>query len=69
MAGLFAKVAGRRFLGVVNCGDCLELVFEEAAGAGNLVTLFTDAGPRTGLVAFGFVCDAAEYVQGWREAA
>jgi hypothetical protein len=39
--------------------------FEESVKDGNLVTLFTDAGRRTGLVAFGFVTDAEAYVADW----
>ena len=66
MLELFGRLQGRRLLGVVDCNDCLEVVFEESDAAGNLVTLYTD-GRRAGLVAFGFVCDPAAYVDEWRE--
>lgn len=66
MLDLFGRLQGRRLLGVVDCNDCLELVFEESDASGNLVTLFTN-GRRGGIVAFGFVCDPAAYVRGWEE--
>lgn len=66
---LFRQLEGWRFLGVVDCRDCLELVFEEAQHAGNLVTVYTDSGRHTGRVAFGFVTDPVEYVRDWQEAA
>jgi hypothetical protein len=52
---LFRHLAGRRLLGAVDGGDCVELVFEPAEpGDGNLVSIFTQ-GYWTGHVAFGFV--------------
>jgi hypothetical protein len=56
--------SGRRLLGVVDGGDCVELVFEDESQT-NLVSLFT--GSRIGLVAFGGVSDPVGYVAGrWR---
>jgi len=54
-------VAGRRFLGPVDGGDCVELVFE-ADPRGNLVTIF-HTGRRAGSVAFGGVASPEEYVE------
>jgi hypothetical protein len=65
MFRLLQKLEGRRFLGVLDCRDCLELVFEESEKDGNLVTLYTEAGRHTGLVAFGFVSDADAYIADW----
>jgi hypothetical protein len=66
MLNLLGRLQGRRLLGVVDCNDCLELVFEESDASGNLVTLYTN-GRHAGIVAFGFVCDPASYVDEWRE--
>jgi hypothetical protein len=52
---LFQHLAGRRLLGAVDGGSCVELVFEPAGpGNGDLISIFTD-GYWTGHVAFGFV--------------
>lgn len=67
LVALFGRLAGRRFIGVVDCGDCVELVFSDEGRGPNLVTVFTDSGRRTGRVALGGVADAADYVRGWRE--
>jgi len=56
---LFEQLAGRRFLGPVDGGGCVELVFEsDPDRKGNLVTIFTEEGRYRGQVAFGFVADA-----------
>ena len=65
MLDLLGRLSGRRLLGVVDCGDCIEVVFDDAPQAGNLVTLYTNSGSRTGLVAFGFVSDPDAYVADW----
>ena len=58
----FAELEGRRFLGVVDGGDGVELVFEDAGpDACNLVTVH-HAGPYVGIVAFGGVCEPEGYV-------
>ena len=64
---IFGRLSGRRFVGVIDCGDCVELVFEDAGPGGNLVTVFTDAGRHTGRVALGGVSEAEAYVAEWRE--
>ncbi len=69
LLGIFGLLTGRRLLGVVDCRDCLELVFEEAQHAGNLVSIYTDSGRHTGRIAFGFVTDPGDYVRDWQEAA
>lgn len=62
LVDVFNANAGRRFVGAIDCGDCLELVFEDRGEAGgNLVTIFT-AGRRRGLVAQGFV--SQEWIDG-----
>jgi hypothetical protein len=62
LLAIFAELAGRRLLGVVDLpGEGLELVFADDGTGGNLVTIFTD-GPRAGLVAFGGVAAPASYV-------
>jgi len=52
---VFASMAGRRFVGVEDGDDCVELVFDnpESTG-GNLVTVYTD-GVHKGSVLHGFV--------------
>src|SRR4051812_47598151 len=45
------RVTGRRFLGVVDGLDCLELVYEGEHGR-NLITVYTE-GWRAGRVSFG----------------
>ena len=53
---IFRHLRGRRLVGVVDCFDGIELVFEPGEVAeGNLVTIFTE-GRFGGQVAFGFVC-------------
>jgi hypothetical protein len=57
LAELFNQNAGRRFVGAIDCGDCVELVFEERERKGadaNLISVYT-SGPRRGLVFLGFV--------------
>jgi hypothetical protein len=57
---MFQKIEGRKFMGAVDGGDCIELVFEEKKGLDgeglkgdqNMITLFQD-----GRVALGFVSD------------
>lgn len=67
LVNLFGQLCGRRFLGVVDCGDCVELVFDDALPGGNLVTIFTDSGRDTGLVALGGVAKPEAYIAGWQE--
>jgi hypothetical protein len=55
------KVAGRRFLGVIEVYDCIELVFDDGEPGGNLVTVYTEGRPA-GHVALGGVADPDEYV-------
>jgi hypothetical protein len=70
LLGLFSQLAGRRLLGVVDGCGCLELVFDDPDRVGgNLVSIFTDAGRHTGLVALGFVADPEAYVIDWPAAA
>ena len=60
-------VEGRRFLGAVYGGDCLELVFEGERG-GNLVSIYVE-GRRAGAVALGGVAGPAGYARScsrWR---
>ena len=64
---LFRQIEGRRFLGIIDCRDCVELVFSDEGRGPNLVTIYTDSGRHTGRVALGGVADAREYVKGWRE--
>jgi hypothetical protein len=52
---------GRRFLGAVDGGDAVELVFENVRRHPNLVSIYTDC-RRAGAVEVGGVADAAEYV-------
>jgi hypothetical protein len=59
------QVAGRRFLGVVECIGCIELVFDADAPGGNLVSVFTE-GLRAGQAALGGVTDPHEYVLAYR---
>jgi hypothetical protein len=68
---LFAQVAGRRLVGVVDGGGWVELVFSDDGPGGNLVSIGTDAGRHTGLVELGGVADPEHYVMGcgWGEAA
>ena len=67
LVDLFSQLAGRRLLGVIDCRDCVELVFEDSGPGGNLVTIFTDAGRHTGRVALGGVSAPESYVAGWHE--
>jgi hypothetical protein len=60
MARLFQTLVGRRLLGAVDCGDCVELVFEESSR--NLMTIYGDAGRYTGRVVLGAVADPEGYV-------
>ncbi len=54
---VFASMAGRRFIGVVDGGDnCIELVFDNPENTnGNLITIYT-GGVHKGAVLHGFVC-------------
>jgi hypothetical protein len=61
---LFRKLEGRRFVGAVDCRDCVELVFSDEGGP-NLVTIYTDSGRHTGRVALGGVADPEKYVADW----
>jgi hypothetical protein len=58
------RVRGRVFPGVVDGGDCLELVFDGEEG--NLVSLYF-AGPRAGCVEFGGVAGPSNYVESYEE--
>lgn len=61
------ELAGRRFLGAVDGGDCLELVFADAGpGRCNLVSIFT-AGAHAGVVAFGGVVEPEAYADPARD--
>jgi len=52
---VFASMAGRRFVGVEDGGDCVELVFDNPENTGgNLVTVYPD-GVNKGSVLHGFV--------------
>jgi len=61
---LLRQVEGRRLLGVLDCGDCLEL-FSEAGLRPNLVTLWME-GRHRGLVSLGGVMDAKGYARAGR---
>jgi hypothetical protein len=62
---LFRQLEGRRFLGVVDCRDCVELVFSDEGRGPNLVSIYTDCGRHTGRVALGGVGDPEKYVADW----
>lgn len=64
---LFRELEGRRFLGVVDCDGCVELVFDDSRPGGNLVSIYTDNGRHTGRVALGGVADPTDYVRDFRE--
>lgn len=71
LLGLFARLTGRRLLGVVDGCGVVELVFEDGPEGGNLVSICTDHGRYTGLVMLGFVDEPERYVAGcsWEDAA
>jgi len=54
---VFASMAGRRFIGVVDGGDnCIEPVFDNPRNTnGNLITIYT-GGVHKGAVFHGYVC-------------
>jgi hypothetical protein len=55
LLALFGSLRDRRLVGVVDGGDCVEIVFEHVERQGrNLVTVFTE-GRWRGQVAFGAV--------------
>lgn len=61
------ELAGRCFLGAVDGGDCIELVFADAGpGHCNLVTIHT-SGLYAGVVAFGGVVEPEAYVDETRD--
>jgi len=62
LLGLLRAVEGRTLLGVLDCGDCLELVFSEAGHRPNLITFWMD-GRHRGLVSLGGVAAAKEYAR------
>ena len=67
MLELFAKVAGRRFVGPVDGYGYVELVFDDPQEQGsNLVSICTE-GRNAGLVLLGFVDSPERYVASWRE--
>jgi hypothetical protein len=58
------QVAGRRFVGVVDVYDAIELVFAEGGpSTGNLIPIYT-ADRWAGEVAFGGVAEPDAYVAG-----
>jgi hypothetical protein len=57
--------AGKRFLGVVDCSGCTEIVFSEACGLPNLLSIYAD-----GRHSHGHVAVPEEYVReadAWRQ--
>lgn len=69
LVDVFARVEGRRLVGVVDSCGVVELVFDDDSPGGNLISIFTDRAPHTGLVAFGGVASPEEYVAACRRAA
>jgi hypothetical protein len=57
------QVEGRRFLGAVAGGHCLELVFDGEHG-GNLVSIYVD-GPFAGTVVLGSVAAPEAYARSY----
>lgn len=67
---LFGCLEGRKLLGAVDCGDCVELVFDDlepGENFANLISIYTDAGRHTGRVALGGVEDPRGYVAEHRQ--
>jgi hypothetical protein len=56
---MLRRYSGQRFLGAVDCGDCMELVFSRAADRGNLLCLY-----ESGRHSDGSVTDPEGYVGG-----
>jgi hypothetical protein len=61
------RVEGRRFLGAVDGGGCVELVFEGEHGR-NLISIYVAGGDYyRGRVAFGGVADPKDYVRSYAD--
>lgn len=61
LVSIFRQLRGTRLVGAHVVSGIVEIVFSDDGPAGNLVSIYCDAGRHTGLVAFGFVADPVDY--------